>query len=310
MRTTTDITYAVTGQTLTYRVAEGRPTSATFEVFDATAGDDGTADFSGTATVDSVSTTVDVASGRSQIDPQKLSLAATTSIATGTRYLLSEGSKREWVEPIEIVSGDYIRVRHPLKNDYTTAATLVGTTITAAVDATWVADEANLSEHLDPDPGYRVRWAITFAGAVLIRYSFFDLVRAPIRAQVDIDDLDERAPGLIDTLPPQYAGDQGRSIVAAGERSLVARLAALDVDTDAIRDDQIYDELVLMRALYVLAMGGWHPVSFSALEYVKLTTDTFDRFLEQHLAVVNRVAMAPGTSGGVDVVDARPFWSK
>ena len=141
----------------------GRPTSATFSVFEDYANDDATAEFTGTGTVDSVNTTVDVTSGIGTTDAHKINLAATTSIVTGRKYLISESSKQEWVEPIEIVSADYIRVRHPLRNSYSTAATFVGTTITAAIDATWVADASNISDHSDPNPDYRIRWAIQSA---------------------------------------------------------------------------------------------------------------------------------------------------
>jgi len=301
-RTTADVIFGVTGQTLAHRVMSGRPTSATFEVFEDYENDDATAAFSGSATVDSVSTTVDASSGVSSTDPHKVNLTATTSIVTGRKYLLSENSKQEWVEPIEIVSADYIRTRHPLRNNYTTAATFVGTTITAAVDATWVAAEANLSDHLDPNPDYRCRWEIVTAGVTTVEYSYFDLVRSTVTHGVDIEDLNARAPGLHDSLPTEYQSEQGRPLIDSAWRSVQAKCASLKIDTDALRDDQFIDELVILRCLYMLGM--------SSGEYIQETRTDYERFIEQHLQVQLRPPVASGSSAGVDVVRAVPLWSK
>ena len=312
-RTTTDITFEVTGQTVAYRVLQGRPTSATFSVFYEHADDTSTALFSGTATVDSVSTTVDASSGPSQTDPQKINLTATTGIVTtGQKYLISEGSRSEWVSPIQVVSADYVRVRHPLKNEYTTAATFVSTTITAEVDATFVADETYLSDPLDPNPSYRVKWSIVMSGDDQVAYSYFDLVRAPITHQIDLDDLNARAPGLLDTCPLEYNVEQGRPLIEAAWRSVQADIAALGIETDAIRDDQILDELVILRALNVLATGGWRPLGFasSLSEYVAITRAEYDRFLEKNFQVVMTRRVADSTGGGAQPVRAAPTWAK
>lgn len=304
MRSTADIIYNVTGQTLILRAMEGQPSSATFAVYPDYADDDATAEFSGSGTVDTVSTTVSAASGPSQADPQKLSLTSTTSIVTGRKYLLAENSLKEWVEPISIHSG-YIRVRHPLQSDYTTAATFKGTTVTATVDATWVADEGNISDHLDPNPDYRVRWEYVVSGTTYVAYTFFDLARATIGTQVDIDDVNARAPGLYDTMPVEYRADQGRSLIDAAWRSVQAVFASMGVDTDAVRDNQVLDELVIMKALHVLAMGGWKPLGFDLPDYVEATRVQFDRFLEQHFSVAPKHRLAMGTGGGVEA-SARP----
>jgi hypothetical protein len=311
-RTTTDIIYNVTGQTLTYRVLQGQPSSATYIVLEDTSDDDATAEFSGSATVDSVSTTVDVTSGLGQVDQHKISLAATTSIAVGTKYLISDNSKKEWVEPIEIVSADYIRVRHPLRNSYSTSATFVGTTISAAVDSTWVAAEENISDHLDPNPDYRVRWAYVVSGVTYIAYSYLDLVRSTVTHQVDIEDLNARAPGLHDTLPFEYQSQQGRSLIDSAWRATQAKLASLQIDTDAIRDDQFIDELVILRSLYMLAMGGWKPLGMSSSEYIAETRTDFERFIEQHIQVTLKHPLASGSSAGVEIVNRppSPIWSK
>lgn len=305
MRTTSDVVYDITGQTLAHRVLQGRPTSATFKVFRDTQSDDETAEFEGTATVDSVSTTLTAASGRGQTDPNKVNMT-TTNVVTGRKYLISEGQMKEWFEPIQVETG-YARGRYPLRNAFTTAATVVGTTITAAVDSTWVADESNISNHLDPNPDYRVRWEIVVGSDTLVEYSFFDLVRATIGTGVDIFDLNDRAPGLHDSLPIEYRPDQGQSLIAAALRSVQAELGADSIDIDAIRDVQVLDELVILRALNMLAIGGWRPKSYASLvEYIDATGKEYARFYEKNFKAALSRRMDAGTTGAAETV-ALPY---
>ena len=307
MRSTTDITYGVTGQTLAYRVPQGRPTSATFAVFRDTAGDDDVSEFTGTATVDTVSTTVSIASGASSADPQRIDLTSSTGLANGTKYLLAEVGKQEWVEPVEVGTA-YVRVRHPLKNDYTASATVKSTTITAAVDATWVATLAKLSDHKDPAPSYRARWAIVVGGVTVIAYSYFDLVRAPTSYLVDLDELNSRAPGLVDSMPTEYRVENGRPMIDAAWRAVRAHLASMGLDTDAIRDDEALDELVTLRSLRSLAEAGWRPPGFELTTYLELTRANYDAFFTQNVLTMTKLATDSG--GGVERIPVRTMWSK
>jgi hypothetical protein len=214
------------------------------------------------------------------------------------------------VEPIEIVSADYIRVRHALRNSYSTSATFVGTTITAAIDAAWVAAEANISDHADPNPDYRVRWEIVVGGSTYVAYSYFDLVRSAVTHQVDISDLNNRAFGLHDSMPMEFEAQQGRPLIDAAWRSVQAKLASLRLDTDALRSDQIIDELVILRSLHLLAMGGWSPANLSLGEYINETRTDYDRFIEQHFQVTLKHPVSSGSSAGAIKADALKFWSK
>ncbi len=287
----------------------GRPTSATFEVFRDYADDTATAEFTGTATLTSPTTTLTAASGAGQADPQKISLTS-TDIVVGRKYLLSEASVREWVDPIQVSSG-YIRVRHLLKNAYTTAATLASTTLTAAIDATWIALLTSIGMPGDPNPDYRVKWTVVYAGATHVMYSYFDVVRSAVTHQVDISDIDSRAPGLIDSLPIDDAAEQGRTLIDAAWRAVQAKLASLSIDVDSIRDDAFLDELVIMKACQILAIGGWRPAAYqSTTEYIAVTSDAFDRFIEQHVQVTLKHKLSLGQGGGADVVRTQPIWSK
>ncbi len=309
MRETSAIVYNVTGQTVEYRFMHGRPTSATFEVFRDYADDTATAEFSGTATLTSPTTSLTAVSGAGQSDPQKLNLAS-TSFVTGRRYLISEASVREWVDPIEIASG-YIRVRHPLQNAYTTAATCASTTLTATIDPTWIALVTSLGDVADQNPDYRVKWTIVYSGATYIAYSYFDVVRSAVTHQVDASDIDDRAPGFLDSLPVEHRAEQGRPLIDAAWRSVLAKLASISIDVDSIRDDALLDELVVMKACQILAMGGWRPAGYaSTADYIEVTTNAFDRFLEQHLMVGLKHKLATGTGGGADVVRSQDYWRR
>ena len=65
-----------------------------------------------------------------------------------------------------------------------------------------------------------------------------------------------------------------------------------------------------MRALYMLAMGGWAPRGMSSGEYIAETRTDFERFIEQHVQVTLKHPLASGSSAAVQAVVPLPFWSK
>jgi len=308
---TTDLVYGVTGQTFEYRSLVGRPTAATFSVFnDYDSDDSASPEFTGTATVDTVSTTVDVASGQGQTDPQRLNVASTSGMSLDRKYLVSENGRSEWVQPIEIVTNDYIRCRYPLQYGYTTAATVVSTTAIATVDATWVADLDNISDHRDPNPSYRVRWSLTIGSATVIAYSFLDLVRAKISHAIDADDINGRAPGFVDSMPIEYRPDNAASLIDSSFRALKAKLAAHALDVDAIRNDDLLNELALLKCLAILGAGGWKPLNYdSVAQYAADTKLDFETLFQQLVSVTMKIKGAD-RDGGAGTIRAQPFWSK
>lgn len=309
-RRTERVIYGITGQALLYRVPQGRPSAATFKVFADAAGDDGTEEFSGTATIDSVDTTVDAASGASESDPRKVNLASTASIVAGRKYRLSEGQLVEWVEVLSVDASGFVRTRAPLLNDYTTAAVFEGTYLSAAVDATWVADDANLSDLVDPNPDYRARWLITVDGADTLAYSYFDLVRAPYIHAVDLSDLSGRWAGVHEILQPGERMDQARGLIESACRVVRIELASIDLSDAAVLEDERLDEAVTLAALMLLAEGGRHPQTFSAAEYAQLTADRFNRFIEKHFKVSLKPPVASGSDSIASRRPAAPFWEK
>lgn len=309
---TQDITFNVTGQSVTERVVEGQPDSATFKVFADTETDDATARFSGSATVDTVDTTVDAGSGPTQTDAHRLNVASTTGMQTKRKYLVQEESMQEWVEILRIVTDQYVLVRHPLKNDYTSAATVKGATLSAAVDAAWVADSGNISDQENPLPDWRVRWLIDMpTGPDLVYVTFFDLVRVPIQTGLTMADLDLRFAGLVDKIGEDYDSEQGIPLIGESWRALKAELAVrVDVNDAALRDDERLRECHILKALQLVGESGLHPAQFAAAEYADLTKTNFERYFEAAYLLAPKNAIATGTGGGASTPSAQPFWRR
>jgi hypothetical protein len=308
-RRTEDVVYGRTGQTLLLRVPQGRPSAATFEVFAESVGDDGTAEFSGTATVDTVNTTLSAAAGPAQADPRRVELASTTGIIAGRKYLLSEGQVAEWVEPIE-VAGAYVRLRDRLLHNFTTSATFVSTYVSADVDDVWVADRANLSDLSGPNPDYRVRWVATVGGVEREVYSFFDLVRAPFEHAVSIGDVALRFPGVAEMLHASDRTDQARALIDSAWRMVRLELAASGLNDTAIMEHEALDEAVTYAARLVLAEGGTHPRSMDAAGFAEIARATYERFMEKHFLVLLRPRVAVGSDSAAVTKTAQPFWVK
>lgn len=283
MRRTTSITWNVTGQQVSLRLPNGRPTAATFQVFRQYATDDSTAEFSGAATIDTAATTLSAAAGQAQTDPQLLPLAAVAGFATNKRYQLTQNGLTEWVELIQIGASS-VRSRQRLENNYTTGATFQSTYISALIDPTWIAQLQSLSDLVDTTPDFRVRWTITVGGVTVIAYTFFDVVRVAVNHHVDIGDVNDRAPGLADSMPVEYQPEDGRPLLDAAWKAVRADFVAISIAPDSLRDDEAIDELVVLRSLRVLAEGGWRPRAFDLPLYIKVTTDNYDRYWERHFA--------------------------
>jgi len=214
-----DIAFGVASQTLYHDCMEGRPSSVTsVSVFAWDVGDDGTAESAttGSASVDSVNTTFDAASGKSQADPTLLNLAATTSLVLGREYLATnDKSQHEWVDIQRITSAASALARTPMYYDYSADgnSTLVGTRISITVDSTWVADSTQISDAVLHHPGYRVRWVYVVSGVTYVATTYFDLTRVPAAHTVRATSIERLLPGFINALPRGHRDDQGRALI-------------------------------------------------------------------------------------------------
>lgn len=259
MRTVQDITFDLASQLLTFDCPEGRPSAVTsVDVFRWDVSDDDTAETAaGAGSVETnPNTTIDAASGYGQSDPHVLNVAATTGFVADRSYLVTSATgQREWFDVAAIASAVSVTTRHPLHNAYASADTVQSTRIQATVDASWVADEENITtDVVGPNPMYRVRWVYVVAGVTYVADSYFNLVRYAARHGVTGQDVESMLPGWLDSLPTDHRIDQGRKLIDNAYREVKIDLHQVDLTASGIAESEIVDELVRYRAV---ELGEW-----------------------------------------------------
>ncbi len=290
-----EIIYALAGQSFFYDPPEGRPSGTpTVQVFSSDTDDDGTAESAttGACSVDTVSTTISAAASAGAVT---LTLTSGTGVAKKRRYLLTDADgNQEWVEVVG-VNGTAIRVRQPIINDYASGATFVGCRISIAVNATWVADESNLTDALESGAaGYRLRWAYTVDSAATIGVSYADLVRYQAKNLVTALDVDRTFPGWLDRLSIDNREDQGAALVEEAFRSV-----KMDALADAqllrrIRDTQVLSELVVYRA-NLLAVQNNVIANGQPIDTLTVARDLYQ---QRYVSLIREPKVAADQTGG------------
>lgn len=289
---TQEITFDVTGQSLTFDCPDGRPSAVvSVDVYEATADDTSTPEdaTTGSASVaTNPNTTLSAAAG---IGDASISVTSATGFAVGSRYILAGAAgHREEVEAAG-VSGTTILLRRPLINAYPiTTSTVVTTRCSILVDAAWIADLTNISAALTPNPRYRVRWAVTLAGVTEVYDRYLDVVRYPSRHNVTPSDVDARYPGWLDGLPIDYREDQGRALIDRAWRNLKADLYQDDKADQALRNSELVAELVLVRTMLernedAFMAGGIDAVRLTAAQ--NLYRQRYDAVIRAPIAPVD-----------------------
>jgi len=251
-----DIKFNVTGQTVYFDPPEGRPSSVTdVQVWEDTQGEEAQEESAvGAGSVGSVNTTFDAASGTSQDDPTKCNLTATTSIVVGRQYLATNAyGEKEWVEVERIDSGNAVYGRNALSVDFASADTFVETRISATVDATWVADKNNLSDPLCPRPRYRVAWTYVVSSVTYVATTYFDLVRKPFLTTVTPADVDRLARGWLARLSTDDQRWNGQTVIDEAVHQVKLDLWERGVTAYALRNSDILNELVRLRAVHLVS---------------------------------------------------------
>lgn len=305
--------YNVTGQTLTYDPIEGQASSVTsVQVFPVGTSDDGTAESAttGSASIDSVDTTFDAASGAGQSDPTLCNLAATTNIVVGRKYLATNATgEKEWIEVKEITSGASVNARHPLANAYTTSDTFEGCRLSISILDAWIQDSGNISDDTDPNPSYRVRWVYVVGGVTYVQDEYFDVVRYREDHDVLPQDIDRRSPGWINALPTEYREDQGRALIDEAYRLVTLDLHKVDVPEEMVRSREIMRALIIEKATMLAdelsARRGGDPTGY------EISRDSYNSLLDGMVRVVNRTPLATDASGASSSsVVAVSLWEK
>lgn len=286
-----DLLFEVSGQSIVFDAPEGLPSSATFKVWRNDASDESTVEFEGSATASSVNTTVSGAAGYSQANRKSLNLYSGTSVAAGSTYLLTNaGGQTEWVE-VASVDGNAATSTFPLMLDYADGATFQGVRLSASVPASFYNDEDKLT---DGSPSYRVLWLYTAASVARRHYSYFDLVRVPGSHDVKLNDLEIYFPHLRSSLGTDYRKSAEKFLTRAYENfKLDAK--ALGKDDSGILDRFVVNECIIRRALFDLAMSGYHPPNLSYDEWLATWRDEYNRVLDAHLRLTDITAQATDT---------------
>ena len=305
MRSVQDIVFNVTGQSVYFDCPEGRPssvTSASVYLWDVSDDDTAEAAIGAPAVETNPNTTIDAASGYGQTDARVLNVTATTGFAVDRSYLVTgaDGFK-EWFDCSEIDSGNSVTSRHPLHNAYASADTVQSTRITAAIDATWVADETNLiGEDVGPNPMYRVRWVYVVGGVTYVADSYFNLVRYASKHGVRPQDIEAMLPGWLDTLPSDHRNSQGRVLIDEAYRAVKLDVRKIDLAASGIAESEVVDELVRYKAV---ALGEYCKLLAGGgdAQAVLVSRQQYQDQLDGLLRIVSRVPIRDTTGAATPV---------
>ena len=307
------IYYNVTGQSLVFDCPEGRPSSVTsVTVYPSTTGDDGTTESAttGSAAVETnPNTTFDAASGDGQADPTLLSVAATTGMVIGRSYLATNAlGESEFFEVTGITSGASCNSRYPLRNAYASSDTVEGTRISISVDSTWVADKTNISDDLDPNPGYRVRWVYVVDSVTRVHDDYFNLVRYRAGHDVTAVEISRVRSGWLNDLPSEHQEDRGAVLIDDAYTELSFDFHRAGIPAEMLRNRDVVNRLVIHKAI-LMSEYDRASATGSTLGY-DLARDHFQGMLDGLVKVTNRTQMSTDASGAATTVAAESLWSK
>jgi hypothetical protein len=304
MRPVLDIVFDVTGQSIYFDAPEGRPSSVTSaSVYRWDVSDDDTAEsaIAAPAVETNPNTTLD---STASANTRTIPLTATTGIVADRRYLVTHITTglKEWVEVEGITSADSVTVKHPLHNDYATNSTFQSTRITAAIDATWVADETNITtEDVGPNPMYRVRWVYVVGGVTYVADSYFNLVRYAARHSVQPQDIESLVPGWLDSLPSDHRIDQGRKLIDDAYREVRIDMHQVDLAARDVAESEVVDDLVRYK---VVSLGEWARFLAGGGDQtrVELAAKRYQERLDSLVRIVSRVPVRDSTGAATAIV--------
>lgn len=306
--------YNITGeQTLVWDAPEGRPSSVvSVTVYPSSTGDDGTTEAATTgvgATETNPNTTFDAASGDGQADPRTLNVAATTGMAIGRSYLATNAlGESEFVEVTGITSGVSAQARHNLRNSYTTADTFASTRISISVDDTWIGDAANISDDLNPNPGYRVRWVYVVGGVTRVHDTYFNVVRYRAGHDVTPADVANVRTNWINNLPTEHREDNGAVLIDDAYSDLTFDFHRVGIPAEMLRNRDVVNRLTIRKAI-LLASQNRAAETGDTTAY-EIDRDEYNSLLDGLIRVNNRTQMAIDSSGAATTVQAVSLWEK
>lgn len=292
---TQDVLYNITGQSVYWDCPEGRPSSVTAtKLYLAGTGDDGTAETAlDTPTVETnPNTTLDGAAGVSQSDPTLIPLTATTGCTLGRRFLMTNANGEiDWVEIGEVNSGVAVYAKEPLRNDYVSGDSFESTRITAAILAAWVGDSSNISDDLDPNPGYRLRAVYVVGGVTYVHQCGVNLVRYRATHTVTPADMQAFRPAWANVLPTYHQQDGGARILDEAYTEMRWDWFRAGVPAEMVRNQEAVDQgTKLMAWMNITADGNDEAEQAEAAK-------RYTQFVDGLFRITATAARATSTSG-------------
>jgi hypothetical protein len=308
---TAELIYGVTGQKLSLvppEWPEGQPSSLSVKVYPGTIGDDDTYDWTVTPTVDTVSTTVNTASGYSQTYRNRAYLASTAGIVVGHEYRIANGAGQAELVRVKDVATTYVVLDRDLVYDYeVTTSTFKGIEVTAAVNDTWVAASSNL---LDPSAqSYRAVWDYTVNSLKRRHVTFLRLVRQPWQAVASVQDLRDFDPDL-----PLHmeGGDEGCArLLSAAHQTVRADILAAGYQPESIRDTEVMRLLVVEQARLIAARRGKVPAGWDVGAFYEAQGRVYQSLMERMVRGALNVPVAQNSTGATTAAPAPAFsWER
>ncbi len=307
------LTHDVTGQLLYWFCPEGRPSSiVSATIFPSGTGDDGTAESTAidSTAIDPAVTTLDAASGDGQADARIINLTATTGGLIGWRYILENAQgQREHIEAIAIDDGVSITARHPLRNAYAAADAFGSVVIEATINDAWIQDTENITDDLNPNQGYRIRWEYVVDDITYVWDDYFDVVRYTGRHNVVPHDVDSRMPGWIDNLPVGYREDRGHELLDHAWEEVQIDLHGANIPGHMIRNRTVIRRLVVSKTLLLTEELKVTRTNEETAGYAIALT-RYEGHIDKLIRRVGNTAMATDTSGAGTKVEPVSAWNK
>lgn len=306
------LTYGLTGQVVEFyppEAAEGVPSAASCSVWRSSQSNDDTAELTPTPTIDSVSLSVNGASGHFNhaVSRRRIVLAATTGLATRRKYLVQNAtSQREVFKCVAISSSGtiYADAEHDLVHDYPLGSSVLGIRLYFTIDPTFIATESKLN---DPDQPYRLRWRYTIASIPREHWTYFDVVRVAKKHGVTVESFLGEWPSLWYQLDEEDKRLSAEGLIASGWEQCETDLRLAGVDPNSLRDSGLLDVLVKESTLEVLGRRGEAPPGRDVEQFGREAAARYRRDFEKAVAG-NRLTRSEGTEGNITTDPVRVGW--
>ena len=233
------------------------PASATYAIVDLRydADDASHTVESGSATIDSVSTTTSAAAGKGTSNPRQLTVASATGITAGRRYLLSYGG---WAEEVRVaaVSSTTVVLTAPVSRAFVSGASFTGLEMSATVTSGTCAEE----EYLDAPNMLAVKWTPSGYQPFIEAIHLERLQPAPLVAPEEVLRLDATLHAYVDDnmsiadAVRQAQDDYDVDMLAAG------------VDDDEVLGGPIGRQVIRYGAAWHVLKGATEPSAVQRAE--------------------------------------------